>query len=233
MKISVVIPAHNEEKYIENCLRSLTDQDYRDYEIIVCLNLCTDRTEEIAKKYKNVNIVKESRKGVAFARQTGSEAASGDIIASADADTVYPNNWLSRIAWNFNKRDKIVGLYGPVEIRESTLFLKIISLYVYTGFLYLSKFFNNDNVAGMNFACRKESFDNIGGYSVNLKSAEDIDLALRIKQYGNIGFDRKLIVYTSDRRFKGRFFESFPHHIRNYYRIFISKKAPEDFKDIR
>lgn len=233
MRISVVIPAHNEEDYIENCVKSLLNQDYEDFEIIVSLNLCTDKTEEIVKKYKAVKIVKEEKKGVTYARQKGSKEASGDILVSADADTIYPNEWLSRIAWNFKNKKEIAAVYGPSVIRGSSLFLKIVSKYVYTWFLYLSKLFNNDNVAGMNFACKKEYFDKIGGYNVVLKSAEDIDLALRLKKYGKIKFDIKLVVYTSDRRFKGRFFESFPHHIKNYYRIFISKKAPEDFKDIR
>ena len=57
MKISVIIPAYNEEKYITKCLNSLIEQNYDDFEIIVVLNNCTDNTESIVNGFKNVKIV--------------------------------------------------------------------------------------------------------------------------------------------------------------------------------
>lgn len=252
MKISVVIPAYNEEKYIGKCLSSLLNQNFQgDFEIIVCLNACTDKTKEKVLEIKKnlqskferktflkpnvikIRIVEEERKGVGFARQRGTNAALGEIIASADADTEYPPNWLERIVLNFEKNPKVSGLYGPVFIKDGGLGLQILARYIYTSFLCISKIFGNDNVAGMNFAFRKKFFDKVGGYDINLKSAEDIDLAKKLKNFGKIKFDRKLFVFTSARRFKGRFLKSFWHHIKNYLRVFIFKKSPEDFEDIR
>ena len=80
---------------------------------------------------------------------------------------------------------------------------------------------------------KKKFFNKIGGYNINLKSAEEIDLVQRLKKFGKIKFDRKLIVLTSARRFKGKFFESLSHHIKNYLNIFWFKKRPSDFEDIR
>lgn len=233
MKISVVIPAHNEEKYIKKCLISLVRQDFNDFEIIVCLNACTDKTENIVKQFRHIKRVKEDQKGVVYARRKGTILASGQIIASADADTIYPKDWLSSIALNFQKNSKSVGLYGPVYLKDGPFFLKILAKYFYTPFLYLSKLLNKDNVAGMNFAFRKDIFDKVKGYNLDLKSAEDVDLAKRLKKFGKIDFDKNLIVWTSSRRFEKKFFRSLLHHVKNYFRVFVFKKTPEEFEDIR
>lgn len=233
MKISVVIPAYNEEKYIRKCFDSLKNQDYKDYEIIVSLNVCTDRTEEIARKYKKVKIVKENKKGVTYARQTGTKEAEGEIIASADADSFYPKNWLNQIAFNFKNNKRIAGLYGPIYLKGEPFFLKFMAKYFYTGFLYLSRFIGNDNVAGINFAFRKDIFDRVGGYTMGLESAEDIDLSNKLKKYGDVYFDKKLIVFTSNRKFEGRFFKSLIYHVRNYVNIFLLRKKGENMTDIR
>lgn len=233
MKISVIIPAYNEEKYIGNCLDSIINQDFKDYETIVSLNYCTDGTEDIVRMYGSVKIIKEQRKGVTFARQTGTEQALGEIIVSCDADSNYPKDWLSRIALNFEKNKDIVGLYGPVYFEGQSKLLKFIAKYIYTAFLHISRIFRNDNVAGINFAFRKSVFDKVGGYTLGLKSAEDIDLANKIRKFGKIKFDSNLIVYTSDRKFKGRFFKSLFHHTKNYIKVFIFRKKPEEMVDIR
>ncbi|MDH7485682.1 MAG: glycosyltransferase family A protein [Anaerolineae bacterium] len=63
-------------------------------------NASTDATAEIARRF-GARVVREPRKGVARARQTGFEAARGEIIASTDADTRVPPYWLARIVAHF------------------------------------------------------------------------------------------------------------------------------------
>jgi glycosyltransferase involved in cell wall biosynthesis len=232
MKISVVMPTYNEEKYIKKCLDSLKDQDYKNYELIVVLNNCTDNTGSIVKKYKGIRIVEEKKKGVTYARQKGTLLATGEVIASVDADSFYPKNWLSQIACNF-KKDNILGLYGPVYLESDSLFLRFMARYVYTLFLRISSFLGKDNAAGINFAFRKDLYDKVNGYTLNLRSAEDIDLANKIGKFGKIKFDRELVVFTSDRKFKGRFFKSLFYHSKNYIRMFLLKKKPKEMIDIR
>ncbi len=73
--ISVVIPAYNEENYIEACLKSLRNQKTNvPYEIVVCDNNSTDRTVEIAKKYAD-KVVYERRQGIGYARNKGVSAS--------------------------------------------------------------------------------------------------------------------------------------------------------------
>ena len=92
VKFSVVIPAHNEEKYIAKCLDSIVKASapYNDQvEIIVVLNRCTDRTEEIALSYGCV-IVREDAKNLSKIRNAGAKIAKGDILITIDADS-----WMS------------------------------------------------------------------------------------------------------------------------------------------
>jgi len=237
MKISVVIPAYNEEKYIGIPLNPLSKQSFQDFEVIVCLNNCTDRTREVVEKigqWANMDfkIVEEKRKGVAWARNTGFEAATGDIIASADADTFYPDDWLSKIADDFKSQD-IVGLYGAVCIKSSKLGLKLSAQYLFNNFLQISHWFGNYNLNGMNFAITATAFKKIGGFNTDWKSAEDVYIGLRLKEIGRVKFDRQLIVYTGDRRFTKDFSQSLWHHVKNYTRVFLLRKEPLDFTDIR
>jgi len=238
MKISIVVPAYNEEKYIKPCIESLVSQDFLDYEVIVSLNACTDDTEcvvlDVAKKYNfsNLKIVKENRKGVSYARQSGAKIAQGNVIVSCDADTVYPKNWLSQISKHFEENNAVL-FYGSVRMNGGPFYLRFLARYIYTLFLYISRLFGKDNVTGMNFAYRKDLFVKAGGYDLNLKSAEDIYLGQKLKKYGRVVFDPKIFVYTSPRRFQKGFFKFLWFHIKNYWNVFIFKKQPSDFVDIR
>src|SRR3989344_8579413 len=98
MKISFVIPAHNEEAVIGKCLASVFKEIARVRaagtevytEVVVVDNASTDRTREEALKFQNVTVVRENLKGLVYARRAGSVATSCDIVANIDADTILP-----------------------------------------------------------------------------------------------------------------------------------------------
>ncbi len=116
MDISVVIPAFNEEKYIQNSLKSLINQYLAtkiNYEIIVVDNNSQDKTKEkvlefidyfnnkkkLDERLMNIDIflMEEERQGVAFARQTGFQNARGWIVATTDADCIVSPLWIRTI----------------------------------------------------------------------------------------------------------------------------------------
>jgi glycosyltransferase involved in cell wall biosynthesis len=116
--ISVVIPALNEERYLGKCLESLMRQDYHhSFEIIVVDNGSTDNTVSIANSY-GVNVISEFRRGAAWARQRGFESATSAIIASTDADTILPVNWLSQIDLLF-RENRILPVTDGLQFRQS------------------------------------------------------------------------------------------------------------------
>ena len=118
--ITIVIPAYNEQDYIEYSLRSLTHQVYprERYEILVVDNASTDCTAKIARKW-GATVIPEARKGVARARQMGFMAAQGSLIASTDADTAVSPHWLAHIASAFYENPQLGGVYGPVYWPEA------------------------------------------------------------------------------------------------------------------
>jgi glycosyltransferase involved in cell wall biosynthesis len=118
--ISIVIPAFNEEKLLPECLRSLKNQNYAgEYEIIVADNGSTDNTPNIARQFGAKVITCPEKQNVFYARQAGADVAGGDIIAQADADTIYPEDWLRKIAEKFAARQEVVAITGRFVYRKS------------------------------------------------------------------------------------------------------------------
>lgn len=102
LKISVVVPVRNGDKTLEQCLVSVLNQNFYDYEIIIVDNGSTDKTKEIIdqflKKSAKLVYVFEPKPGRANARNAGMAAASGEIIAMIDADCLAPSDWLKKIS---------------------------------------------------------------------------------------------------------------------------------------
>ncbi|MDB5194466.1 MAG: putative glycosyltransferase, partial [Parcubacteria group bacterium] len=91
LKISLIVPAYNEEKSIELCLEHAISNSNGDlYEILVIDNASTDKTALIAASIRGVRVVREEKKGLTRARQRGYIEAKGNILAFIDADTEMP-----------------------------------------------------------------------------------------------------------------------------------------------
>lgn len=97
-RVSIIIPAYNEERYLGACLEAIAAQTLQPYEVIVVDNASTDRTAEIAAQYPFVKLLQEPIRGRAYAQATGFNAASGDVVARIDADAVIPPNWVDHVA---------------------------------------------------------------------------------------------------------------------------------------
>ena len=111
--ISIIIPAYNEEKYIESTLQSIAQQTFKDHETIVVANGCTDKTIEIAKKYP-CKIIEIGEPNVRRARNKGAEAASHKILLFIDADTRLSPNTLSTISNEFSRATAVAtALWQP------------------------------------------------------------------------------------------------------------------------
>jgi len=96
-RISIVIPAYNEERHLGVCLDAVAAQLDAHDEVIVVDNNSTDRTAQIARRYPFVRLVRARRQGVVFARDAGFNAARGAVIARIDADIVLPPGWVEHV----------------------------------------------------------------------------------------------------------------------------------------
>jgi len=96
--VSVVIPVLNGEKTLRNCLQSVINQDYEDYEIVVVNNNSQDNTAKIIDEFRarsnKIKIVFETKRTRGAARRKGELNSKGKIILMTDADCVVPKNWI-------------------------------------------------------------------------------------------------------------------------------------------
>lgn len=97
-RVSVVIPLYQTERYIEQALRSVLDQTYRDFEVLVIDDGSRDRGPEIARRLADsrVDVVRQQNRGLAGARNSGIRLATGAYIALLDADDVWEPSKLER-----------------------------------------------------------------------------------------------------------------------------------------
>ena len=186
MSVSVVIPALNEEEFIENTLKSLHGQSVPPDEIIVMDNGSTDRTVEIAKRYADRVIITPDV-SIVNLRQAGAEATRNPIIVSTDADTTFSPFWLEKLTGHFND-PSVVAVGG--SIRPS---IPGVMENIYTRGLNASA--SQGLFLGANMAFRRDALLNAGGY-VKVKRAEDWALATRLRTQGRIVFDPSAYVIT-------------------------------------
>jgi len=97
MRVSIVIPAYNEEDHLRRCLESIAAQTVKPYEVIVVDNNSSDQTAAVARSFPFVTVVTAEQQGIVHARNAGFNAATGDIIGRIDSDVVMPPNWVAYI----------------------------------------------------------------------------------------------------------------------------------------
>ncbi|MFH0987974.1 MAG: glycosyltransferase, partial [Parcubacteria group bacterium] len=207
MKLSIVIPAYNEEKYIGKCLAGVLAEKHRwqhDVEIIVVNNASTDNTESVARSFPCVIVVNESRKGITRARQAGFEASTGDMIANVDADIFLPPGWINSV-FRYFQDDKLVALSGPQAVQGKSRWFNVAVFFFYgLGYaIYLAgKLFGKGTMLqGGNFVVRRSALEKIGGFDTTIDFyGEDTDVARRIVEAGKVIFTFRLTAYTTDRR---------------------------------
>ncbi|MEO9140098.1 MAG: glycosyltransferase family 2 protein [Jatrophihabitans sp.] len=198
-RLSIVIPAFNEQATIAACLSSLADQDFDGrVEVIVVDNASTDATASIARSC-GARVVHESVRGVCHARQRGTAAATGDIIVSSDADTTFDPTWLSQIDTAMRAQPEVVATCGPCWFVDGpwwsapyTKALFGVTAWVYrrTGrVLYAS---------ATNIAFRRSAWT---GYDTSLtQGGDELGLLRSLRAHGPVHFDPTRTTLTSSRR---------------------------------
>ncbi|HEV2339832.1 MAG TPA: glycosyltransferase [Patescibacteria group bacterium] len=215
MKISVVIPAFNEEKYLAACLQSLKEQTEKPDEIIVVDNNSTDNTAGIARSF-GARVVNEKIQGMIPARNLGFDEARYDIIARTDADTYLPKNWLKQIK-NAFQDNSLFAYSGPATWYKVPKTLQPFNWQTRIWFEPFKAVFGHDCLFGPNMALRKSAWELVRN-EVCLKDSivhEDMDLAYHIGKYGKIKFDPKHVIMMSPRRWK----KVYPYILYGYRNI--------------
>ncbi|MCF7820267.1 MAG: glycosyltransferase [Candidatus Pacebacteria bacterium] len=118
MKISVITPTYNSEQTIEDTLKSVCDQEFKNFEHIIVDNESSDNTLKIVDKYKrksNLMVISEKDNGLYHAMNKGVKLASGDIIGIINSDDFYSSREVfSLISDIFNLKNDVQGVYGDL-----------------------------------------------------------------------------------------------------------------------
>jgi glycosyltransferase involved in cell wall biosynthesis len=202
MKISVIIPTLNEEKYISTVLAALVPQTQRGDEIIIVDSFSKDRTLSIARKYK-CKIISMPAKGIALAKNAGARTARNEIIAFLDADSTVSEHWLDHIrnSLSNSKLAAVAGLdlYGSKSKSLESLY-NFYSKCVFGIALLLYNIGGKPWMPSNNCAMHKKMFLSIGGYADRV--CEDTELMRRWPRSAFVHYDSGMTVCLSDRRFR-------------------------------
>jgi len=195
MKISLIIPVHNKEKYIGDCLLSIQKYGKELFEIIVVNNASTDRTALIVKSFPNVRLINETRKGLVFARNKGLKEAKGDLVAFIEATTKIPKNWVKKIVKEFKKKS-IVSISGPYMYYNNPLLKKIMTwiYWIFIGWpIYL--LIGYKTTLG-NFVARKSALEKVGGFDENIHLYEDDNnISKKLHKIGKTKFIQTFYIF--------------------------------------
>ena len=199
MKISIVVPAFNEERLLAGSLAAIREAmgAFDDAELIVCDNNSTDRTAEIARA-AGARVVFEPLNQIGRARNTGAAAASGDWLVFVDADS-YPSAPLFREALAAMQSGRYLagGATVALETRDP---LVRLWLGVWNTLSRMNRW-----AAGSFIFCESAAFREIGGFNEELYAAEEIDLSRRLERLARTRGRRMVILdrhplLSSDRK---------------------------------
>lgn len=176
--LSVVVCTRNRAAQLANCIRQILACTDQDFELIIVDNAPDDdATKMVVAQFPHVRYVLEPRKGLDIARNTGAQAASGEIIAYTDDDVLVPENWISQLREAFHHPQvmAVTGLVVPHVLKTKAQYIFEHNWGFNKG--YLPVLFDRDYFfaklpygvpvwdigAGANMAFRKAAFQ-LAGY---------------------------------------------------------------------
>jgi glycosyltransferase involved in cell wall biosynthesis len=184
VRISIIIPALNEEKMIGRCLESLTQLAFaRDrFEVLIVDNGSRDRTLAIAESFKdrlNLKVLQQPAVRISALRNLGARSASGDILAFLDADCLAPADWLDRIyALTPPDGAGILGAYYLLPEDSSWVGR------TWHRYQEAPKSGEVSHVPAGDLIMRREDFLKLGGFDETIQTNEDYELCERARKAG-------------------------------------------------
>ncbi len=200
---SIIVPAHNEEGYIADCLRSIQETRSPDVmEIIVVDTASTERTADAAGGITGVRVVKEERKGTSFARERGFREAKGDLLVFIDADSRLRPGWIERGSRWF--RDPTTAcVSGPYLCYDLGVFWNGLSLLYWWLFAVPASLVTGTVAVGGGMMIRRSALEAANGFDTSVTFyGDDTNIAKRLRAVGRVRFDPRLIIWSSARRFR-------------------------------
>lgn len=184
--VSVIIPAYNAEKTIKKTIKSVLNQTFSDWELIVVDDGSTDSTKEVVAEIKDnrISLFSFPNAGVSAARNRGVNKSSGEFLAFIDADDLWTPDKLelqlkalqenpnAAVAYSWtdyiNESDKIIYSGRHITL-NGNIYEKLLVRYVLEN--------------GSNFLIRKDAYLKVGGFDESISGGEDWELCIRLSQH--------------------------------------------------
>lgn len=174
--VSLVITTKNEERNVENCMKSIQSQSYKEIETILVDNGSTDRTKELAQKYTS----KIYNKGPERSAQRNFgmiEKAKGEYVMFIDCDMILSPCLIENCVTRMKTSD-FVALHIPEIVLGKNFWSQVRR--------FERSFYDGTVIDGARFF-RKDMFEKVGGFDETMSGPEDWDIDKKIKKLGKIG----------------------------------------------
>lgn len=198
---TVIIPLYNKEKYIENAIKSVLNQTFTDFNLVIVNDCSTDKSVEIASKYisDTVEIIHHKKNaGLAAARNSGIKNSNSNYITYLDADDLWKPTFLESIfqlIQNFPEA-RIFGtnyeeIWGAV-IKNPLNGSEILPI-DFTGYINFFKINVKQGIYTHGSVCfHKEVFEKIGDYNEDIGFSEDLDFNIRANYNFKLAYDNSV-----------------------------------------
>ncbi len=181
MKITIITVCYNSEKTLADCISSVINQSYADVEYILIDGKSTDRTMEIIHSYgsKIDKVISEKDKGMYDAINKGIELATGEMIGVLNSDDMYVDEHVLEEVMQKFKKEETDALYADLNYVDQVDTEKVVR-YWQSGIYKKNSFVSGWMPPHPTFFIQKSWYEKHGGYRLDLVSAADYELMLRM-----------------------------------------------------
>lgn len=184
--ISVIIPCYNQGLYLEEAIKSIKNQTFKEYEIIVVNDGSTDidtisKLDQLKAKYSDVKFIDQKNEGVASARNNGVNISSGEFIFPLDSDDLIAPTMLEKCLKEMRKNEELGFVYTYTELFGNENERIARSEYNFYDLLQM-------NFIVVSSLIRKKFFEEVGGFDENPENLyEDWELFIKLGKHGRFG----------------------------------------------
>jgi glycosyltransferase involved in cell wall biosynthesis len=188
MKISIITPTYNSEKVIKDCMESVVNQSYKNFEHLVIDGASTDNTLQILQEYRNHLTVLMSKpdQGIYDAMNKGITLATGSVVGFLNSDDFYiNNNILTKVANIFIEDPLLDACYADLLYTDKLDTSRIVRYWKSKKFIP-GAFAKGWCPPHPTFFLRRSIFERFGYFDLNYSIAADVELMMRLLEINNI-----------------------------------------------
>jgi len=229
MRLSLVIPAYNAGSTIRTCLQSALRQTLPadTYEVVVVDDGSTDETADVVREFP-VRLVSQHNQGPAVARNSGAEAARGEILVFTDSDCELDSHFLERIVEPFVGNPDVVGVQGSYRTRQTEFMARFGQVEIETRYSRMAREPFIDFIGTYAAAYRRSIFVDNGGFDEGFPraSGEDTEFSYKLQKQGH------KLLFRPDAFVYHRHPASLEHYLRvkffrGFWRVRLYRLHPE------